>query len=84
LPTSKTKIFGYKIFDKVTGLYLSSDGQFRKFGKVWIRRADAIKAAKKFCSTFGMNQDAILEWEILSLREDGRQLLLFDLDKMID
>jgi hypothetical protein len=84
----KVKVFGFKIKDPNSGLYLSKSGAWTSVGGLWTRRHNAINAVKaklkrqRRNKVSGADDDAALGWELVCLVEGESESLLFYIDKL--
>ena len=84
----KIKIFGFKVRNPKSGLYLSKSGRWTSVGAVWVRRQNAINALRNYskirCHTMTLEEKkaAAIEMELVPLVESDPQSLLFYVDKL--
>ena len=93
--SSSSKVLGYKIRNKDTGLYAISisKNKWGKTGRTWSRMCDVIRVlkngirhSKKYDSFGAKSLDILLkemlEWEIVELIEDNSYSTVYCLDKL--
>jgi hypothetical protein len=79
----KIKIFGFKVRDPSSGLFLSKSGSWTTVGAIWARRHNAINAIKSKTKYNWMPESAnnlqeeSLKWEIVNLVEGESESVLF-------
>jgi hypothetical protein len=80
----KIKIFGFKVRDPSSGLFLSKSGSWTTVGAIWARRHNAINAIKSKIKikpwkpkSANNLQEESLKWEIVNLVEGESESVLF-------